>query len=189
MGYLAVGKTFHFSLHKHIARYGAYRIAGHELFGFHHFLELFEIPHVYPGYLMYLAQGNANLYGVGNGPYTIPRRFFELFQYYLLVFYLLAVGPYARTFYFERLGSFLYSLLERAAYGHNLTHGFHLKSKRAVRAVELIEVPTRNFHYHIVQRRLKKRRCSLRYLILEFVQSVSYRQFRRYLGYRVTGGL
>ena len=51
------------------------------------------------------------------------------------------------------------AFLQVPADAHDFTGRFHLRGKRVVRLREFIERETRKLGHHIIQRRLKRRRC------------------------------
>ena len=80
-------------------------------------------------------------------------------------------------------------LLKAAANTHNLAYGLHLQAEAAVSAFKLVKIPARNFHDHIVKRRLKVGRRGLGDLVVELVERVANRQLRRDFGNGVARSL
>ncbi len=56
---------------------------------------------------------------------------------------------------FETPQAFRERLLERAADSHHFAHRFHLRPKYRLGAWEFFELPARDLHHYVVERRLK----------------------------------
>ena len=73
----------------------------------------------------------------------------------------------------ERADALEERLLERAADGHRLAHRLHLRGERRVGLGKLLEVPARNLHDDVVDRRLEAGRCQPRDVVRDLVAADS----------------
>ena len=71
----------------------------------------------------------------------------------------------------------LYCLLEGASYCHNFADRLHRRADFLADTHEFIEVPTRDFHNAIVQRRLKTSRSYLCDSVFQFVETIAETEF------------
>ena len=85
--------------------------------------------------------------------------------------------------------SLLDRFLEGAAYGHNFADRFHRRADLAAHAVELAEIPARNFADDIVEGRLEESRCLLGHGILEIEEPVAESELGGHECQRIAGGL
>ena len=90
---------------------------------------------------------------------------------------------------FEAAHALCERLLERAADGHHLADRLHLRSEHRLGAGEFFELPARNLHHHVVERRLKAGRRLARDVVLDFVQPIADGELGGDLGDRESGGL
>ncbi len=78
----------------------------------------------------------------------------------------------------QRTNALLQRFREGAANRHHLTYGFHLRAEYLIHALELLEVPARDFNHHIVQGRFKAGRGFPRDVVRNLVQREANRQQR-----------
>ena len=82
----------------------------------------------------------------------------------------------------EGTDSLLQRLFERPADGHHFPDGLHLRSERGVRPRKLFELPLGDFHHHIINRRLERRRGFPRDVVGNFVEGHAHGEPRGDLG-------
>ena len=95
----------------------------------------------------------------------------------------------SRKLVIDRPYRLLDSLLERPADAHHLAHALHAAAQQPAHAAELLQVPPRDLHHHVVQARLKARRRHLRHRVLDLVQRDAQPELRRNERQRVPGCL
>ena len=84
--------------------------------------------------------------------------------------------------------SFLNTLLKRPSNAHHLTHTLHATAQQLAHAVELLQVPSRDFANHVVQRRLEARARDFGYRVLDLVERDTEAEFGGDEGEWVAGG-
>ena len=99
----------------------------------------------------------------------IPRRVVRHGEEHLV----LLVRAKARVLRLQRAERLLEGLLERAADGHRLADGLHLRAEVRVCGWELLERETRHLHDHIVERRLEAARRLARDVVAQLVERVA----------------
>mmetsp|Transcript_42300 Transcript_42300/g.106728 ORF Transcript_42300/g.106728 Transcript_42300/m.106728 type:complete len:1156 (-) Transcript_42300:1205-4672(-) len=80
-------------------------------------------------------------------------------------------------------------LLEGAADRHHFAHALHAGADHLVDALELVHVPARHLHHHVVQRRLPAGGGHLRDRVAQLGQRLAQRQLGRHKGQRIAGRL
>ena len=125
------------------------------LFKHHELLNLTKEPRINFGGFENAPEWDAQLEGVVYMEQPVPRRVLEAVHDRILVAELSAVRTQAIALQFQRLTCLLEGLLEGSAYGHHLSHGLHLQPQLTVASWELVEIPTRDFHDHIIERGLE----------------------------------
>src|ERR1700722_15326410 len=88
----------------------------------------------------------------------------------------------------ERANALLQGFFEGAADGHDFADRLHLRSESAVRAGKLFELPFRNLHDDVVDRRFETRGRFLRDVIRNFIQRHTDSEARSNFRDRETGG-
>ena len=78
--------------------------------------------------------------------------------------------------------------LERAPDGHHLADGLHLGAERAIRAGELLELPFRDFHHHVVNSRFETGGSLLGNVVRDFVEAHARGKARGNFRNREAGG-
>ncbi len=143
-------------------------------------------PAVYFGQFMDTLHAIALFQGFGDNENTLVGGFRQSF---------VNVVDFQRLVFHEAVHAlpdhsqaFLDGFLKRAANGHHLAYRLHRRTDFATHTVELTKVPTGDFHYYIVQSRLKERRCFLCNRILQVKQSVSETEFGSDKCQRISGG-
>ena len=101
----------------------------------------------------------------------------------------LAVISKADRIVFQTLTGFLHGFGEASADAHYFTYAFHLQTQCIVCSFELIKIPARDLYDHVIQRRFKIGRCCFGDLVFQFIQCITNRQFRCYLGNGITRSL
>ncbi len=89
----------------------------------------------------------------------------------------------------ERADALHQRFLEGASDGHHFAHRFHLRAQGVVGAGKFLELPLRNFHDDVVQRRLEAGWSLARDVVGNLVERVAHSQFRGDLRDRESGGL
>ncbi len=189
MGNLAVGISFLFGLQQEVGGDIGQLILLNFFFEQYQFLYLLQKPLVYFGELLNGFERNTHLKGIVDMEKTIARRMLQAVQYGLLVGKLAPIGTQAISFDFQRLTSLLEGFLEIASNAHYLSHRLHLQAQETIRPFELVEVPTGNFHNHIVQGRFKIGRGGFGNLIRQLVEIVANGQFGGNFGDGIARGL
>ena len=90
---------------------------------------------------------------------------------------------------FKALPRFLEAFRERASDCHNLTDGLHLGSQFFVYTFEFFKIESWDLGHHVINGRLKARRCGTGHVVFQFVQRVSNSQLRCHLCDRIARGL
>ncbi len=84
----------------------------------------------------------------------------------------------------ERADALHQRFFEGAADGHHFADRFHLRTERVVGAGKFLELPLRNLHDHVIERRLEAGRSLARDVVGNFVERVADGEFRGNLGDR-----
>jgi hypothetical protein len=150
--HLAVGVAFLFGLEEQVAGDGLQRVLLHFLFGEDHVLDLPQEPDVDLGEVLDLLEGDAGLDGVVHVEEAVPAGVGEAFQQHGHIGGLLAVGAQSVAFDLQALTGFLQGFLEAAADAHRFADALHLHAQPAVAALELVKIPARHFHDHVIER-------------------------------------
>ena len=130
-------------------------------------------PLVYLGEVVDLVHCKTIGEGVGNGKNPHIRRLGE----FLLDVVDVLVGNETVHTLTNHPQTLLYCLLEGASDSHNLADRLHRRADFLADADEFVEVPTRDFHHAVVQRRFKASRSYLCDSVFEFVETVSETEF------------
>src|ERR1051325_893843 len=128
---------------------------------------------------MHGLERDPDLEGIVNVEETVPARVAEAFEDLGLVRHSFSIRAQTISFYFERLTRLLQCLLETAAYAHGLAHRFHLQAEVTVRSFELIEIPARHFHDHIVDGGFEKRGGGFCDLVFDLIEAITYGELCR----------
>ena len=83
----------------------------------------------------------------------------------------------------------LNGFFKRATNSHHFAYGLHRRTKLAIHASELIQVPARNLTYHIIERRLKESRGGFGNRVIQFEKTISHAEFGCYEGQRIARSL
>ena len=130
-------------------------------------------PLVYLGEVVDLVNCKAIGKSVRNGKNPHIRRLGE----FLLDVVDVLIGDESVHTLSNHSQTLLYSLLKCPADGHNLADRLHRRADFLADADEFVEVPTRDFHHAVVQRRFKASRSYLCDSVFEFVETVSETEF------------
>ncbi len=149
-------------------------------------LHLPQKPGINPGQLMDLADRHAALQRRKQPVNAVGFRLTEFFPQQPLADFRRRVP---RRMGLQGTDSLLQCLLERSADGHHFADRLHLRTKQRIRTREFLELPFRNLHDHVVDRRLEARRGFPGDVVRNFVQRQADGQFGSDLGDGKTGGL
>ena len=151
-------------------------------------LDLLQEPEVDAGALVDGLEGDAGLDGVVDVEEPVPAGVAQALEQHVRVGDLAAVGAQAVAADLEALAGLLQRLLEAAADAHGLAHALHLHAQPPVAALELVEVPARHLHDHVVQGGLEEG-AGASDRVLQLVQPVADGELAGDLGDGVAGGL
>ena len=161
-GNLLVGETgaFHVAQQLGFQRVEAVGAAGGQLVAqLENGEQALQKPQVNLGQLVDLLDGVAGLEGVVDGEDALLVRLAQqLVDGGVIQVGLGAVGHEAALAGVQHAQAFLHGFLERFADGHHLADALHGRANLPVHALELAQVPARQLHHHVVERRLKKGR-------------------------------
>ena len=166
--------------------------ARHGGFGLHQALDLDEKPRIDVRRGMYVRHRHAGAKGVRDEEDAVGARLRQLvgeapLPRFRLVFVQQRIQAVLAGL--QSTQRLLQGFLERAADGHHLAHGLHLRGE-AIRDVgELLEGEARHLGDHIVDGWLERRRGDAGDVVGQLIERVAHRELRRHLGDGKAGGL
>ena len=156
MRHLSVRVALLFRFEEEVARQGVEGVLLDFLLGEDHVLDLLQEPDVDARELVDLREGNAQLDRVVHVEEAAPAGVRETVQEHGGIARLLAIGAQSVALDLQTLTGFLQCFLEAASDAHRFTDALHLHTQATVAALELVEVPARHFHDHVIERGLEE---------------------------------
>ena len=155
-------------------------------FNINDILDLCQEPWIDVRQVMHFFQRKTLGKSIADIPDAIRARFAQFFLDHFAVtgFFVQAVNAD-----FQSAQRLLKGFLEGAAYRHDFTDRFHLRSQVVIRLREFFKCKTWNLGDNVIDGRLKRSRSrSASNVIAQFIKGITNRQFRRNFGNRETGG-
>ena len=165
-------------------------VLAHAFFGLDDLADTVKEPRIKRGCGLDFVVGQTVAHGLCNGAHPVGRRGRDGGDHGGLVgravdFDLVKAGQAG----FHRRQRLLQRLVDGATDGHGLAHGFHRRGQFGLRAREFLEGKARDLGDDIVDGRLERGGRDLGDVVVQLVQRIANRQFRRDFRNRETGRL
>ena len=152
----------------------------------HDVLELFDKVNGYHRDIVYLVDAYSSYERFEYNEYSLVVLYADHIEYLFvakLLVLLLRSSEYAE---FERTDSLEERFFEIRTYAHDLARSLHLGAEQFVSLRELIERPSREFAYDVIDARLSVRKVFARLSVPYLVEMITDSDERRYSRYRIT---